>query len=90
LLVPPTNITKGDPQPFVESDLLVASIVLMWVAAVLSALIDNIPFTAAMVPIILGFEAQGINVTPLWWRNPPRPTSIQYSQPANPIQQRAE
>jgi len=54
-------------QPFVESDLLVASIVLMWVAAVLSALIDNIPFTAAMVPIILGFEAQGINVTPLWW-----------------------
>jgi len=54
-------------QPFVESDLLVASLVLMWVAAVLSALIDNIPFTAAMVPIILGFEAQGINVTPLWW-----------------------
>ena len=54
-------------QPFVESDLLVASIVLMWAAAILSALIDNIPFTAAMVPIILGMEAQGINVTPLWW-----------------------
>jgi Na+/H+ antiporter NhaD/arsenite permease-like protein len=30
-------------------------------------MIDNIPFTAAMVPIILGMEAQGINVTPLWW-----------------------
>jgi Na+/H+ antiporter NhaD/arsenite permease-like protein len=54
-------------QPFVKSDLLVASLVLMWVAAILSALIDNIPFTAAIVPIILGFEAQGINVTPLWW-----------------------
>ena len=54
-------------QPFVESDLLLASIVLMWAAAVLSALIDNIPFTAAMVPILLGMDAQGVNVTPLWW-----------------------
>jgi len=54
-------------QPFVESDLLLASLVLMWIAAILSAMIDNIPFTAAMVPIILGMEQQGINVTPLWW-----------------------
>jgi len=50
-----------------EYGLLTASIALMWVAAVLSAAIDNIPFTAAMIPIILGMEAQGINVTPLWW-----------------------
>lgn len=54
-------------QPFIESDLLLASIVLMWGAAAISAVIDNIPFTAAMVPILLGIEAQGINVTPLWW-----------------------
>lgn len=54
-------------QPFVESDLRTAVIVLMWVAAFLSAAIDNIPFTAAMIPIILGMETQGINVTPLWW-----------------------
>lgn len=54
-------------QPFVEKDLLIACIVLMWSAAILSAAIDNIPFTAAMIPIILGMEAQGINVTPLWW-----------------------
>jgi Na+/H+ antiporter NhaD/arsenite permease-like protein len=54
-------------RPFVESDLLLASIVLMWGAAILSAMIDNIPFTAAMVPIILGMEQQGINVAPLWW-----------------------
>lgn len=53
--------------PFVESDLLTATIMLMWVSAVLSAAIDNIPFTAAMIPIILGMESQGINVTPLWW-----------------------
>ncbi|MCW8924908.1 MAG: ArsB/NhaD family transporter [Xanthomonadales bacterium] len=53
--------------PFVQKDLLVATLVLMWVAALLSAAIDNIPFTAAMIPILLGMEAQGIHVTPLWW-----------------------
>ena len=47
--------------------LLVTAIALMWIAAFLSAAIDNIPFTAAMIPIILSMEAQGINVTPLWW-----------------------
>ena len=53
--------------PFAQNDLMVATIVLMWVAAFLSAAIDNIPFTAAMIPIILGMETQGINVTPIWW-----------------------
>ena len=53
--------------PYVEQNLLMATIMLMWVSAVLSAAIDNIPFTAAMIPIILGMDAQGINVAPLWW-----------------------
>jgi Na+/H+ antiporter NhaD/arsenite permease-like protein len=53
--------------PFVERDLLTATLLLMWVSAFLSAAIDNIPFTAAMIPIILGMETQGINVSPLWW-----------------------
>ncbi len=50
-----------------EFGLLASTITLMWVAAFLSAAIDNIPFTAAMIPIILGMETQGINVSPLWW-----------------------
>lgn len=53
--------------PFVKEDFLLACIVLMWVAAIMSAAIDNIPFTAAMIPIILSLEAQGINVAALWW-----------------------
>ncbi len=53
--------------PFVQQDLMTATLVLLWVAALLSAAIDNIPFTAAMIPILLGMEAQGINVSPLWW-----------------------
>lgn len=54
-------------EPFVNQDLMVATLVLMWVSAVLSALIDNIPFTAAMIPILMELETKGINVTPLWW-----------------------
>ncbi|HTO56441.1 MAG TPA: SLC13 family permease [Pseudomonadales bacterium] len=53
--------------PFVASDLLAATLVLLWVSALLSAAIDNIPFTAAMIPILLGLEAQGLNATPLFW-----------------------
>lgn len=53
--------------PFVEEDLMTATLILLWVAAILSAAIDNIPFTAAMIPIIAGMESQGINVTPLFW-----------------------
>lgn len=53
--------------PFVERDLLTATLALLWVSALLSAAIDNIPFTAAMIPILLGMESQGIQVTPLWW-----------------------
>ncbi|MCF7845688.1 MAG: ArsB/NhaD family transporter [Candidatus Peribacteraceae bacterium] len=53
--------------PFVQNDLTLATIVLLWVSAFLSAAIDNIPFTAAMIPIILGMEAQGLDVHALWW-----------------------
>ncbi len=53
--------------PFAQEDLLLATVSLMWVGAFLSAAIDNIPFTAAMIPIILGMETQGINVAPMWW-----------------------
>lgn len=54
--------------PLVDTyGLMATALTLMWVSAIFSAAIDNIPFTAAMIPIILGLEAQGINVTPLWW-----------------------
>ena len=33
----------------------------------LSGVIDNIPFTIAMVPVIKGLEANGVSVEPLWW-----------------------
>lgn len=49
------------------SMLLLTCILIMWIAALLSAVVDNIPFTVTMIPIILGLESSGVNVTPLWW-----------------------
>lgn len=47
--------------------LLATALLLMWVAALLSAVIDNIPFTVTMIPIVSALEQQGVNITPLWW-----------------------
>jgi Na+/H+ antiporter NhaD/arsenite permease-like protein len=47
--------------------LLISCLLLMWVSALLSAIIDNIPFTVTMIPIVLSLETSGINVTPMWW-----------------------
>jgi Na+/H+ antiporter NhaD/arsenite permease-like protein len=47
--------------------LLITCLALMWLSAVLSAIVDNIPFTVTMIPIILGLESQGVNIAPLWW-----------------------
>jgi len=49
------------------SELLLAALVLMWVAAILSAIIDNIPFTVTMIPIVAGLQSQGLAADPLWW-----------------------
>ncbi|MFQ5577993.1 MAG: SLC13 family permease, partial [Anaerolineae bacterium] len=50
-----------------ESNLLLAGLALLVIAAVVSAAIDNIPFTIAMVPIIHKLGVLGINTSPLWW-----------------------
>ena len=42
-------------------------IVILWASAILSAILDNIPFVATMIPIIMVMETSGIDVYPLWW-----------------------
>lgn len=42
-------------------------IVLLWLVAALSAVVDNVPITIALIPVIHGLQAQGMNVMPLWW-----------------------
>ncbi len=40
---------------------------LLWLVAALSAVIDNVPVTIALIPVIHGLQARGVNVVPLWW-----------------------
>ncbi|MCI0579023.1 MAG: ArsB/NhaD family transporter [Chloroflexi bacterium] len=40
---------------------------LIWVVAILSAVVDNIPITIALIPVIEGLGAAGIDAGPLWW-----------------------
>jgi Na+/H+ antiporter NhaD/arsenite permease-like protein len=49
------------------ASLLGASLLMLWVAAIISAVVDNIPFTIAMVPVIERLGDLGINAVPLWW-----------------------
>jgi Na+/H+ antiporter NhaD/arsenite permease-like protein len=48
-------------------NLLFTALVFMWVSALLSAALDNIPFTVTMIPIIKHLETLGVDVMPLWW-----------------------
>jgi Na+/H+ antiporter NhaD/arsenite permease-like protein len=52
---------------FSRTHLLLSAVLLIWVAAFLSGIVDNIPFAVAMVPVIKGLEAEGLAVEPLWW-----------------------
>ncbi len=42
-------------------------VLLIWVIAILSAVVDNIPITIAMIPVIEGLGAAGLEIRPLWW-----------------------
>jgi Na+/H+ antiporter NhaD/arsenite permease-like protein len=46
---------------------VVFGILIIWVVAVLSAVVDNIPITIALIPIILGLGEGGMDIDPLWW-----------------------
>ena len=44
-----------------------AMCIILWVSAIISSFLDNIPFVATLIPLILTMQAQGMNVMPLWW-----------------------
>ena len=46
---------------------VVLMIVILWVSAICSAVLDNIPFVATLIPLIQTMAAEGIDVWPLWW-----------------------
>ncbi len=48
-------------------DLFLTAMAVLWVSAIASAFIDNIPFVATMIPLIIQLGATGMDVYPLWW-----------------------
>ena len=44
-----------------------AALLLLWIAGVMSAVVDNVPFTIAMLPILAALSAKGVHTAPLWW-----------------------
>jgi Na+/H+ antiporter NhaD/arsenite permease-like protein len=42
-------------------------IAVIWIVAGLSAVVDNVPITIALIPVIHGLGASGMDVAPLWW-----------------------
>ena len=42
-------------------------ILILWGSALFSSVLDNIPFVATMIPLILSMQADGMDVTALWW-----------------------
>ena len=48
-------------------DQSVTTIGLLWLSAVASGIIDNIPYTATMIPLVADLGAQGLEIEPLWW-----------------------
>jgi len=45
----------------------VIGLILLWIVAFSSAVIDNVPITIAMIPIILELQSSGVDIQPLWW-----------------------
>ncbi|MED5018003.1 ArsB/NhaD family transporter [Paenibacillus chibensis] len=44
------------------------SMLILWLSAIASAFIDNIPFVATMIPMIQDMGSMGVsNLEPLWW-----------------------
>ncbi len=53
------ELTKGNE--------MLTIMVLLWGSALLSSILDNIPFVATLIPMITAMGASGINVEPFWW-----------------------
>ena len=54
------EITAGDP--------VATAMVVLWLSALASAFVDNIPFVATMIPLIKEMGTMGVaNIESLWW-----------------------
>lgn len=49
-------------------DVTATSLMVLWLSALVSSVLDNIPFVATMIPLIQNMGAMGVsNLEPVWW-----------------------
>lgn len=53
------NVTDGN--------VLMTMMILLWASALLSAVLDNIPFVATLIPLVITMGENGFDIAPLWW-----------------------
>lgn len=54
-------ITYGKSNP------ILLLLITLFGAAIISSFLNNIPFVAALIPLIISLGNKGIDITPLWW-----------------------
>ncbi len=50
-----------------HGNLPLTTMFVLWLSAVASGIVDNIPYAATMIPLIKSLGASGMNTEPLWW-----------------------
>jgi Na+/H+ antiporter NhaD/arsenite permease-like protein len=64
------NLMAEELLAVTKGDLATTAVIILWSSAILSALLDNIPFVATMIPLIKSMAPQfggAEGLMPLWW-----------------------
>ena len=61
------TIASNEMVTWTKGDSKIAMPIILFLSGIVSAFVDNIPFTASMIPLIQNMEKQHMLVQPLWW-----------------------
>jgi Na+/H+ antiporter NhaD/arsenite permease-like protein len=50
-----------------QGNLMATSFFVLWLSAIVSGVVDNIPYTATMIPLVKSLGAAGMQIETLWW-----------------------
>lgn len=62
------SVLAQDLMKLTEGNSVATAMLILWLSAIASAFVDNIPFVATMIPLIKEMGTMGVtNLEPLWW-----------------------
>lgn len=50
-----------------HNNIILLMIILLWISAIVSSFLDNIPFVATLIPLVMTLKGQAVDVSMLWW-----------------------